>query len=920
MKKISVLVLVLALSITASAANPSQPFLPSDNIQDPGCTPADSNCYVKVNTFNNETVTGLDYATSTGVLSLTSGYVIPTVASTTAWNTSLSALAGNAIVQNGNSFGNTLSLGTNDNQSLSFKTNGTSRMSISSTGDVTVTGALSAGTVSGNGSSLSGLTTTQVAEGTSLYYTNARARSAVSSTVTGLTYASSTGVLSLTSGYEIPTTASTSQWNALVGGGNATSTAVDLASGILYSQGQQYMSLVGQTDINNSNIGNNVLIGINSGSSLVPYDDSSTCSNTCVVEGSGNFFVGNSAGLNVITANGSNFLGSSAGYGATNANNSNFLGNSAGYFASSAYNSNFLGNSAGSSATSAYYSNFLGNSAGNGATNANDSNFLGNSAGYGATSAYNSNFLGNSAGSSASSAYNSNFLGSSAGNGATNASDSNFLGSSAGYGATSAYNSNFLGNSAGSSASSAYNSNFLGNSAGNGATIANDSNFLGYSAGNGATNAYYSNFLGNSAGNGATSAYNSNFLGNSAGNGATNASDSNFLGSSAGSSASSAYNSNFLGNSAGNGATNASDSNFLGSSAGNGATNASDSNFLGSSAGYGAASAYDSNFLGSSAGYFASSAANSIFIGNFSGFNDIVDNTSNNGTSIAIGRYSGTGGFSNSIALGHGVKNSAVTQLNIGNVLYGTGIYNSDTQSAAPISGGKLGIGTSTPQDTLQAFGDIRSGTSGSNGCIKNYAGTGIAGTCSSDERLKTDITDFATGTLDKVLALRTISYKWNDIAKGLNNVNTQVTNYGLLAQNVEQSFPELVTTDSNGYKQVNYSSVQLYILKAVQELAQKVLNFSESFTSKKITTQQLCVDDVCVTKEQFKAMLQNSNTSQIIIQQPVVSSPVITQDAAPATTTEVVATTTIATTTQIEASTSEPVVIPTVEASTTAQ
>jgi hypothetical protein len=865
MKKISVLVLVLALSITASAANPSQPFLPSDNIQDPGCTPADSNCYVKVNTFNNETVTGLDYATSTGVLSLTSGYVIPTVASTTAWNTSLSALAGNAIVQNGNSFGNTLSLGTNDNQSLSFKTNGTSRMSISSTGDVTVTGALSAGTVSGNGSSLSGLTTTQVAEGTSLYYTNARARSAVSSTVTGLTYASSTGVLSLTSGYEIPTTASTSQWNALVGGGNATSTAVDLASGILYSQGQQYMSLVGQTDINNSNIGNNVLIGINSGSSLVPYDDSSTCSNTCVVEGSGNFFVGNSAGLNVITANGSNFLGSSAGYGATNANNSNFLGNSAGYFASSAYNSNFLGNSAGSSATSAYYSNFLGNSAGNGATNANDSNFLGNSAGYGATSAYNSNFLGNSAGSSASSAYNSNFLGSSAGNGATNASDSNFLGSSAGYGATSAYNSNFLGNSAGSSASSAYNSNFLGNSAGNGATIANDSNFLGYSAGNGATNAYYSNFLGNSAGNGATSAYNSNFLGNSAGNGATNASDSNFLGSSAGSSASSAYNSNFLGN---------------------------------------------------SAGYFASSAANSIFIGNFSGFNDIVDNTSNNGTSIAIGRYSGTGGFSNSIALGHGVKNSAVTQLNIGNVLYGTGIYNSDTQSAAPISGGKLGIGTSTPQ----AFGDIRSGTSGSNGCIKNYAGTGIAGTCSSDERLKTDITDFATGTLDKVLALRTISYKWNDIAKGLNNVNTQVTNYGLLAQNVEQSFPELVTTDSNGYKQVNYSSVQLYILKAVQELAQKVLNFSESFTSKKITTQQLCVDDVCVTKEQFKAMLQNSNTSQIIIQQPVVSSPVITQDAAPATTTEVVATTTIATTTQIEASTSEPVVIPTVEASTTAQ
>ena len=49
---------------------------------------------------------------------------------------------------------------------------------------------------------------------TNLYYTNALARAAFSSTATGLTYTSGTGVYSLTSGYEIPKTASTTEWAA----------------------------------------------------------------------------------------------------------------------------------------------------------------------------------------------------------------------------------------------------------------------------------------------------------------------------------------------------------------------------------------------------------------------------------------------------------------------------------------------------------------------------------------------------------------------------------------------------------------------------------------------------------------------------------------------------------------------------------
>lgn len=49
-------------------------------------------------------------------------------------------------------------------------------------------------------------TTTDLDEGTNLYYTDSRARAAISESAVGLDYSSASGVLSLTSGYAIPTT------------------------------------------------------------------------------------------------------------------------------------------------------------------------------------------------------------------------------------------------------------------------------------------------------------------------------------------------------------------------------------------------------------------------------------------------------------------------------------------------------------------------------------------------------------------------------------------------------------------------------------------------------------------------------------------------------------------------------------------
>src|SRR5690606_23921004 len=55
------------------------------------------------------------------------------------------------ILQGGNSFGTTMTIGTNDNYALSFETNGSNRITIANTGEVTFTGAIVGTTASFSG-------------------------------------------------------------------------------------------------------------------------------------------------------------------------------------------------------------------------------------------------------------------------------------------------------------------------------------------------------------------------------------------------------------------------------------------------------------------------------------------------------------------------------------------------------------------------------------------------------------------------------------------------------------------------------------------------------------------------------------------------------------------------------------------------
>lgn len=478
---------------------------------------------------------------------------------------------------------------------------------------------------------------------------------------------------------------------------------------------------------------------------------------------------------------------------------------------------------------------------------------LSSGAGQGVTSVSSSLFFGPGAGNGATAANNSNFFGSGAGNGAVDANNSNFFGSSAGSGATSAFFSNFFGVSAGQSATDASYSNFFGYTAGAGATAANNSNFFGSSAGNSATNAAYSNFFGAGSGANANFSSYSNFLGYNAGNLATNASNSNFFGISTGSSATNATSSNFLGPYAGSSATNASNSNFFGNSSGGYATNAYQSNFFGINSGASATDASDSNFFGTNAGLSALNARNSIFIGTNSGYNDSVNNLGNSDDySILIGHHTSTGGYSNSIALGG---------------------YATNTQSNQFL----VGSGT-RPIDQF-----VMVGTGGAT-CAIDANGT----SCSSDQRLKTNITDLGSNILDSLTKVKTVTFNWK-------SGDDTVSHIGFIAQDIQQYFPALVSQGATGYLSVNYAGITPVLTEAIRELNVKltdmqkvadgidttfITNLKNWFASSTngigdffVTTlhgkqgmfsDQLCVGTVCVTQDQFLQIVQQSGVASV--------------------------------------------------------
>lgn len=83
--------------------------------------------------------------------------------------------------------------------------------------------------------------------------------------------------------------------------------------------------------------------------------------------------------------------------------------------------------------------------------------------------------------------------------------------------------------------------------------------------------------------------------------------------------------------------------------------------------------------------------------------------------------------------------------------------------------------------------------------------------------RLKTAITPFVP-VLSKVVQLEPVHFRWRAQEFPQYHFGNAL-NSGLIAQEVEKVFPEMVSVDARGYKTVNYSELSYLLLGAGREL-----------------------------------------------------------------------------------------------------
>jgi len=95
-----------------------------------------------------------------------------------------------------------------------------------------------------------------------------------------------------------------------------------------------------------------------------------------------------------------------------------------------------------------------------------------------------------------------------------------------------------------------------------------------------------------------------------------------------------------------------------------------------------------------------------------------------------------------------------------------------------------------------------------------------------SDERAKEQIFPI-TNAVDKAGKIRGVTFQWNDKALHLNR-EPGSRDVGVIAQDVEKVFPELVSTGSDGLKRVNYNGLVGVLFAAVNELSAKVRELSK--------------------------------------------------------------------------------------------
>ena len=126
-------------------------------------------------------------------------------------------------------------------------------------------------------------------------------------------------------------------------------------------------------------------------------------------------------------------------------------------------------------------------------------------------------------------------------------------------------------------------------------------------------------------------------------------------------------------------------------------------------------------------------------------------------------------------------------------------------------------------------FSNTTASTSKTTGAVKVTGGVGIGGAlnvggdvvayASSDKRLKDNIVNIEN-PIEKVQKLNGVTWDWNGNADELQQ---SLPNVGVIAQEVEEVFPQLVHDRENGYKGVDYAKLTGLLIEAVKEQQKQI-------------------------------------------------------------------------------------------------
>lgn len=404
---------------------------------------------------------------------------------------------------------------------------------------------------------------------------------------------------------------------------------------------------------------------------------------------------------------------------------------------------------------------------------------------------------------------------------------------------------------------------FIGHQAGDAITTGLYNSFFGYDAGLSNTIGSNNVFIGNETGNSNVDGHWNIFIGNRAGFANTSGQGNIILGDEAGRSNTTGSGNVFLGDWAGRDNTIGKSNVYIGADAGLSNLGGSYNVFLGSASGYSNEDGISNVFLGESSGNKNISGSYNVFLGELSGFSNI-GGISN----VFLGKEAGTANTSGSYNVFLGTLTGQENTIGQQNVFLGQ-----EAGSANMTGNFNVAIGTLSGSSNISGSSNVFIGyqagidEEGSNrlyidnkglswdetliyGEFDNdylgfYANVEVAGDIygaslneTSDKKFKTNIVDVPS-ILNKVMALRPVTYDWNTALypKSKFSHGKQI---GLIAQEVETLFPELVKINKKGDMAISYTKLSVLLIEAMKEQQEIIENLKEENDVQKEKLQQL--------------------------------------------------------------------------------